>query len=1193
MTSRAATPSDYQQIANSAAYALPDDSGYGWRGYVMPKGTPPASLPASLSPTDAFDKNAGHYLFAPSEPVSLRSDPSGFVAALYDFLFAVEQRNFVGRALLWLPASSLPAPTSFNDYGLRISLGVPCQVQNNLNLQLGDHLTFFINFGTFVKYDADFNALRLKSGNIGISMGFNDKLQADSGLQLTPALQPLAYVPLDGSQAASLTYALIYNALPALRYFQTGFAYVVNTGNGNNILNYPVFNPVGMPAQLNMGGVLDPLDPLNQNISAPQLAAGLIRTGLTFAAPGSTLLPSQWRNTAGNPINLVPLNGLDANGWPLPHAASLVFCDDGASYSLTLSGDYGLSLPNVPAATAGQNLLCGIFGTEWLSFTNYNPAASPADNDRMRLLAAQSAYAPVFPFQTSSLVSPTSGAVTDLLTKAYRTSWSNLIAGASTPAYSAQPDGSPLYGQAATDGDTVLLAPTAPRTPLPQDPGFAFPLVPYAGMTSSTSVNLTQFESEILAASRKSLISAATLPGKQAARLKRLQRALTATTEKPDRATTPQGLLVDLDPDGVGYRKVLLARSKSAESLLDFAFEQPTNELHEALQTNQLFLVGVNSQPFIDQSATFSNELEIADWRFIANIGVGVQTTSYRNVLIMKYCSGSLKERIDNPNRWTMPETFSKTADLVPGLETLAYTGLSQWLQDFIGAAELKAAATSDSLYADFVAQVNDPDWNGFMVLNADLPLDSLPEQLAGIAAGIDYSRFLAHHFGASVSRISHQDDTLDIQGISNLFGLIDYQNPAYEQAQANGADADMPIALAKAEGYAFSVLQLQALFRQSRLVTFNSRIQLSLDRLFGSPILATLRAAEPCAVNAMVLDGSALQQNDTTTYVFEQSQSYLFNLDSNVLPAASVNRIQFNTLGSPDGGVTTASRFLLWGKLDFALLKTSAGPFDLLSFGSDDGSPSNQGLAYTNLQIGMSFPSATPNAVGFNFNPDNLGFDPVTSQVRGKSLYKGFTLQLKQFIQAPEQKKPADYGFLPVLPQDLALKALSGAWSGIVYKVTMGSPGALVSGTGFESDLLIAWSPGSKSTDANPMLFVGLSLPGAAPSASVFSLQGIIKVSTGPIKLLYQTIPGQPDPQAKFFNLQLTDIGIKILGIAKLPPGATLQFFLFGDPQSSGSLGWYAAYVKDPDSETERLLALASDTPTHPALTGPSEIAS
>ena len=36
----------------------------------------------------------------------------------------------------------------------------------------------------------------------------------------------------------------------------------------------------------------------------------------------------------------------------------------------------------------------------------------------------------------------------------------------------------------------------------------------------------------------------------------------------------------------------------------------------------------------------------------------------------------------------------------------------------------------------------------------------------------------------------------------------------------------------------------------------------------------------------------------------------------------------------------------------------------------------------------------------------------------------------------------------------------------------------------------------------------------------------------------------------------------LKILGIAKLPPDATINFFLFGDPGSTGSLGWYAAYI-------------------------------
>jgi hypothetical protein len=30
------------------------------------------------------------------------------------------------------------------------------------------------------------------------------------------------------------------------------------------------------------------------------------------------------------------------------------------------------------------------------------------------------------------------------------------------------------------------------------------------------------------------------------------------------------------------------------------------------------------------------------------------------------------------------------------------------------------------------------------------------------------------------------------------------------------------------------------------------------------------------------------------------------------------------------------------------------------------------------------------------------------------------------------------------------------------------------------------------------------------------------------------------------------------------LPPGASFDFYLFGDPNGSNKLGWYGAYVRD-----------------------------
>ena len=69
-----------------------------------------------------------------------------------------------------------------------------------------------------------------------------------------------------------------------------------------------------------------------------------------------------------------------------------------------------------------------------------------------------------------------------------------------------------------------------------------------------------------------------------------------------------------------------------------------------------------------------------------------------------------------------------------------------------------------------------------------------------------------------------------------------------------------------------------------------------------------------------------------------------------------------------------------------------------------------------------------------------------------------------------------------------------------------------------------------------------------------------------GSIALTRQTIPDGED-DAHYFCLRLDNIGLKILGIEKLPPGATINFFLFGDPGGTGSLGWYAGYKRDTPS--------------------------
>jgi hypothetical protein len=260
-----------------------------------------------------------------------------------------------------------------------------------------------------------------------------------------------------------------------------------------------------------------------------------------------------------------------------------------------------------------------------------------------------------------------------------------------------------------------------------------------------------------------------------------------------------------------------------------------------------------------------------------------------------------------------------------------------------------------------------------------------------------------------------------------------------------------------------------------------------------------------------------------------------------------------------------------------------------LLSFGSPNGTPPQAlgaGLAFSGLTIGMTYPATTPSAKRFAVDTGNLAWDLNASAARDESLFRGFALQLKSFVNATGDQKPADLGFLPVTSQ-LNLAELDGPWFGAVYDITLGGPGALASGMGFQSQLLTAWSPTTTGADKEHSLFIGMSLPGAAPGASMFSLQGVLKVAVGSISILRQVVPTAPGrvmaegEKAFFYCLRIDDIGIKILGIVKLPPSANIQFFLFGDPNNSGSLGWYAAYVADDNPGCSQSLAFAEVSPT------------
>ena len=1194
----------------TALYETRAPGSVGWAAFLVMNDS--IALPAAIGVKDSLAGNyGGAYIFAVSRPDAINSDPAGFIKAAKQYISkSVSGGN---RAAFWLQNINPYTFGVFAAFGFAFGTDINLKyvINTNLNARLGSNLIFNLNQSLYLTAD-EVNG-QLVASFTGSSIELISLQSGSSYLGIK--CKPLsAQIPLSGGNSGCVVFAGTINpsvtfAPPPKTGLTQGLQYAYNSGGTTRTIFYPTFNVAAWPQSLSIVVTVDPSDPANTRIQASDLQKGYLRTAVVFT--GSPSLPAYFQTTQGNELNLIPIGAAAGGATPPPMAGALAMASaspagtalGGAQIYLAPAGTFALS-GSTSSAGEPVNLLCGLFGSECLTFPTYQP--SSASNDCLFFLVSQPAFAPVFPFQSANLQNSGSGSLQPRLTADYATSWATVLFGGSGGQtdvfYQAQPEGSPLYALPTSSNSPVpILVSAPPRMPLTGSTQSTFPLAPYAQAPTSTVGDdvLTQYESQIIAPTRKLIISASA-PSVRASRAQARARSRIFRSASPlagpvplepatTLSTSPQGFLVTSDSTSGAYLNVQLAQSIDPESgaFIPFAFTDPSQQLEEALQTNQLFLVAVNSQ----YVQPFANLANVAGWKLSAEVGAGVTPTSYRNIMILKFCSGSLQDRVTNPNRWTSASEFSLAAGSSGSGDDVAYAGLSQWLQAYIANGISEASGPSAAFYKNFAQIVTDPDWNGVIVLQADLSPDDLPPEIAGLAAGIDFSRFNAHHFGFTVSRVlpyPSQNPPLQMDGPSSFFGLIDYQDPTYQMNLANHIDPNTPIPVAASGDLQFTVLLLQVLFENTKIANFKSNVQLTVNALLGSKVVQTIGNARPgvsngnpMPANGVVLDGSYVSQEGagsaSSTYVFQQTDTSVFRLNSNVLQAVAFNSIQFNTLSADSSGLTT-SRFSVWGAFDFTQLSDqNGGLFDVLSFGSKSATPALQlgaGLSFSNFMITMSSYESTPNAQVFEVTSDNLAYDLNASSSRSDSLFKGFGLQLKSFVNASGDKTPLDFGFLPVT-SPLNLKSLTPPWCGVVYQVTLGGPGALASSVGFDSNLLIAWSASTVAGDQQQSVFIGLSLPGASPGAKLFSLQGVIKVAVGSIALLRQAVQGGNGDM--FYCLRLDDIAIKIFGIVKLPPDANIQFFLFGDPKSTGSTGWYAAYVDQSSSQNLATSSLES----------------
>ena len=958
--------------------------------------------------------------------------------------------------------------------------------------------------------------------------------------------------------------------------WDVGFRYFMNDGDNIVSQQYPVFNNAG-GTYIEFHMQWDMFNPLAGEKTFLKFTGRIFTLKKTGGKDkwqvdlsNKQSIPTFFRTRLGHALELTPnLTNTDKG-------SKLVFqekvSDSGSKeYYLTPSGEFTIGIHGATSADT-FDLLCGLTGTEYIGF---------APGDYILFKPNNNAMAANFP--ASSIASQ--GASLDCLSNKYKTAWIQILPGKKiSPQYYSQPESSPLYKKDFPSGSSgsekpinifayqthlekaILNLGTSEGMNNPASDQLVYnnnpyPMVPYAGIDSTYTIpylnavkhTLADLESQAIAPTRKEKL------------------AITSFNSPSNNnvvTITPQGFLITLDKDTGEWIDVVLAKnqvkqltSQHGTSTTDYTLEfvNLTPQLINAFQCNQQFLV-ISTKQNIGKLVTkedtppasgpyFKNEMSIEGWPFIfdfAKENKAVQG-NYSNIMIFKYCKGTLKDLVKAPQNWIEGDKFNSTQ------KGNSLQGLSAWLTNYI-AEGIQAYKNGDEDFEQFYEIVTDPNWNGILGLNVDIDVDNFPPQLEGLLAGIDESKFRAHHFGVQVNQpqVSAANGDLQLGKQSSLFGLINYTSPPL----VNGDDPQ--------SNFDFRVLLLKVVFQHSKITNFKGKIQLLVNKLFGSEVIRTMNGSQQSSTNDLIFNSGFEVHDGYPVYTFTDLNDTRFYMNNNVLDYVEISKASFFTIlpkNRANNSNDIKSRFSMWGYMGFdAQTYGTNKSRDLFSFGDDQNNESlRKGLSFSNFWVNMDFNLNTPTDVSYSVELSHMDFDKALSNARTGSLVKKLPMSMSKIITGNNSNTMGQQGFVPMelivegpnweLPKD--------KWYGLVFDLNLGTLGDLVGKSSFTAELLIAW--GTESRPGFYPVAVGIALPGVNSKGDLFNLEGLLKVTMDGIKLIGAE---NTNTNSYSYMIQISDIALKFLGI-KLPPGATTEFLIFGDPKGhSNKIGWYGAYI-------------------------------
>lgn len=783
-----------------------------------------------------------------------------------------------------------------------------------------------------------------------------------------------------------------------------------------------------------------------------------------------------------------------------------------------------------------HELLCGSSGAEYIRLPN-------AVKDYQICLAAG------FPaFVAGQMAGPREGDAA--LTDASTTAWVRFSSQSSSLEYYAQPEGAAtLFDATNPVGDAAVpLLPYFPMIAAKLEPGSAAPFLPWiplAGVAAEDSETARRLEVTAVSPARKAqLVDSRQRAFRAGESLTILPQNARFDENKELTAITPRGLEARfVEGDSIQqWASVQIARLLPPNSgQLKFAGDKGIVEpLLSALLTNQQFLVVSDSDEilrFFPPEA--DTRVQLGGWEFLPHPETW---NAHGTILIVKNADAPLGELAADVGSWTSGAVFNKNVSRTSRtLQTIIAD--AERRVDELRMARGRKDGPAEGMASDFEyfvdVVVRSADWNGFLFLNTSI--GKLPPDLACLRAGIEESKFFAHHLGVTQTLFKNLED---LQSRSTaMFGLILYED--HSPKFGGGSN------------YAFRVEELAVLFRNSAVRDFRSTIAFYFAEMFGQV------PSRPGGGQVDVrMEGVYQRRGDEETYLFSTHEPLVVEFDTGPMHSVTILQGEFETLSADtlEEG-STRCRFSYAGLMELANVspQESQTGFDLFSFDE---------LGFSDVAVDMTFENLQPRKPVFEFTLEPSQLIEARTTARHGSLYEGFPVKLGR-LMSNAGGQPGEQGYMTVnVP--LEQSALSNVWYGVELQLALGTLSDVAGNAGVEAGLLLAWG---KRPD---QFLVGLKLPGSGGSSAELSLLGVLKLQMYSLALRRSPPISTDIRDAKpSWALLMNGMTLKVFG-KELPPGGSFDFYLFGNPDptcSSSSLGWYGAYTRKEGKEADDAL--------------------